>query len=74
MLQGESVMDNAEWKKDGGPVCGNCRQEYFRGRDGLCYRCWEKENEFEIRDHVGLLSLVDRTVIMKIARKTKTRS
>lgn len=64
-------MGDSQWEKGRGEVCRNCGRRYFRGRDGLCYRCWEKENEFAIRDPGGLLSLVDESVIMKIAKKSR---
>ena len=60
-----------EWENCAGAVCKGCGKEYFRGRDGLCYGCWEKENEFEIRDKTGVLSLLPKSVIMEIVHLSR---
>lgn len=61
MRQGERV----------GPICSKCGEEFFRGRGGLCYSCWEKENEYEIRDKAGILSLLPKSVIMDIVHLSR---
>jgi len=60
-----------DWEKSQGAICRNCGRETFRIRDGLCYSCWEKENEFEYRGSPEALSFLPRDVIMEIARKPK---
>jgi len=60
-----------EWENCAGVVCKGCGKEYLRGRDGLCYGCWEKENEFEIRDKAGILSLLPKSVIMDIVHPSR---
>lgn len=64
----------ADWGKAAGVICRKCGREVFRSRDGLCFSCWEKENEFEIRDKSGILNLLPESVIMDIvhlARREK---
>jgi len=60
-----------EWENCAGIVCKDCGREVFRSRDGLCMSCWEKENEFEIRDKTGVLSLLPKSVIMDIVHLSK---
>ena len=60
-----------DWEKAAGVICLNCKQEVFRSRDGLCMDCWEKANEFEIRDKAGVLQFVPVSVIMAIAHPAK---
>jgi|GEM_PF-1800283 len=53
-----------------GISCSNCGREVFRAKGDLCLGCWEKSNEFEIRDKTGAcLELLPLSVIMEIARK-----
>ena len=61
-------MNQADWEKAAGVKCGNCEREVFRIRDGLCIGCWEKANEFEIRDKTGILSVFPEDIIMAIVR------
>ena len=56
----------ADWGKAAGVICKKCGREVFRSRDGLCFSCWEKEHEFEIRDKAGILNLLPESVIMDI--------
>jgi len=60
-----------EWENCAGVVCRVCGREVFRSRDGLCMSCWEKENEFEIRDKAGILSLLPKSVIMEIVHPSR---
>lgn len=60
-----------EWENCTGVVCRVCGREVFRSRDGLCMSCWEKENEFEIRDKTGVLSLLPKSVIMDIVHLSR---
>jgi len=60
-----------EWENCAGVVCKNCGREVFRSRDGLCMSCWEKANEFEIRDKTGVLSLLPKSVIMDIVHPSR---
>ena len=53
-----------------GPICKHCGREYFRGRDGLCYACWEKENEFEIRVPEDVAIFLPQTVIRDIVHRS----
>ena len=70
-------VSDPDWDKAAGVVCSQCHTEVFRIRDGLCMACWEKENEFEIRDPEGVFSLLPKSVIMSIvhpSRKEKSSS
>ena len=67
-------VGQANWKKAAGVICSNCRREVFRSRDGLCIECWEKENEFEIRDKAGVLEFLPESVIMEIVHPAKKES
>ena len=60
-----------DWEKASGVICRDCNREVFRSRDGLCMSCWEKENEFEIRDKTGVLSLLPKSVIMEIVHPSR---
>jgi hypothetical protein len=64
-------MTDNDWMKAAGVVCSSCGQETFRSRDGMCMPCWEKANEFEVRDRTGALNLLPATVIMEIARPAR---
>ncbi|GAI53857.1 unnamed protein product [marine sediment metagenome] len=68
-----SRMSQADWEKAAGVNCSNCHCECFRSRDGLCIGCWEKANEFEIRDKAGILesSFIPEDVIMAIVRPAR---
>jgi len=64
------------WDKAAGLVCSTCGREYFRGRDGLCYSCWEekKDGEIEVRDTTGITNFLPMDIIEQIthqARKTQ---
>lgn len=61
----------ADWEKAAGIICRNCGRECFRARDGLCMECWEKENEFEIRDKTGIMDVFPKDVIMAIVRPAR---
>ena len=61
-------MRKDDWEKAAGVKCNNCGGEVFRIRDGLCIECWEKANEFEIRDKTGILAVFPEDVIMAIVR------
>ncbi|MBA7699622.1 hypothetical protein ES703_108321 [subsurface metagenome] len=61
----------AEWEKAAGVICKSCGREVFRSRDGLCMSCWEKENEFEIRDKSGILNLLPKSVILDIVHPSR---
>lgn len=60
-----------DWDNAAGVTCRNCNGEVFRSRDGLCMSCWDKENEFEIRDKAGILNLLPKSVIMSIVHPAK---
>ncbi len=64
----------ADWGKAAGVICRKCGREVFRSRDGLCFPCWEKENEFEIRDKAGALEFLPESVIMEIVHPAKKES
>ena len=64
-------MNRADWEKAAGVTCDNCHREVFRSRDGLCMDCWEKANEFEIRDKTGLLEVFPKDVIMAIVHPSR---
>ena len=64
-------MTDRDWETAAGVVCSNCGREVFRSRDGLCMECWEKANEFEIRDRAGVLSFLPASVFMAIARPAR---
>ncbi len=61
------------WKKAAGPICGSCGKEFFRGRDGLCYPCWEAKVEAnpEIRDQTGLLAWLPKEVLKQITHPSR---
>jgi len=61
----------ADWVNAAGVICRSCKREVFRSRDGLCMSCWENENEFEIRDKTGILSLLPKSVIMDIVHLSR---
>jgi len=61
----------ADWDNAAGVICRNCGREVFRSRQGLCFPCWEKENEFEIRDEAGILNLLPKSVIMSIVHPSR---
>ncbi len=67
-------MSRADWEKAAGVICGNCKSEVFRTRDGLCIECWEKANEFEIRDKAGALNMLPVSVILEIVHPIKKES
>jgi len=60
-----------DWERAAGEICSQCGREYFRGHDGLCYDCWEKKNEFEIRDKAGALAFLPESVIFDIVHPAK---
>ena len=64
-------INRADWEKAAGVICDNCHRECFRTRDGLCIECWEKANEFEIRDKTGILEVFPKDVIMAIVRPAR---
>ncbi|GAJ11100.1 unnamed protein product [marine sediment metagenome] len=66
-------MTQDDWEKAAGVICSNCHCECFRSRDGFCIGCWEKANEFEIRDKAGVLesSFITEDVILAIVRVRK---
>ena len=66
-----STMSEADWNLAAGIVCSNCGHEVFQSRDGLCMSCWEKANEYEVRDLSGALNLLPVSVIMEIARSAR---
>ena len=66
-----ATMSEADWNLAAGVVCSNCGHEVFQSRDGLCMPCWEKANEYEVRDRSGALNLLPASVIMEIARPAK---
>lgn len=59
------------WVKAIGVFCSNCGHEVFQSRDGLCMNCWEKANEYEVRDKVGAVNFLPMSVIMEIARPAR---
>ena len=67
-------MSQTHWEKAAGVICGNCGREAFRTRDGLCIECWEKANEFEIRDKAGVLEFLPEGVIMEIVHPAQMES
>ena len=66
-------MSQSDWEKAAGVICKNCGREVFRTRSELCIECWEKANEFEIRDKAGILesSFIPEDVIMAIVRPAR---
>lgn len=64
-------INRADWDKAASVRCRNCGREVFRIRDGLCIGCWEKANEFEIRDKAGALQFLPEDVIMAIVRPAR---
>ena len=66
-----STMSETDWNQAADVVCSNCGQEVYRSRDGLCMPCWEKANEYEVRDRAGALNLLPAAVIMEIARPAR---
>ena len=66
-----SAMSEADWNQAAGVTCSGCGQEVFKSRDGLCMQCWEKANEYEVRDRAGVLNLLPAAVIMDIARPAR---
>ena len=62
-----------DWERASGVVCSNCKREVFRSRNGLCMRCWEEANEFEIRDKVGAFNLLPQSVIMSIVHPSRKK-
>lgn len=63
----------SNWDKAAGPVCSTCGKEYFRGRDGLCYSCWEikKDNEIEVRDTTGITQFLPMDIIEQITHPAR---
>lgn len=66
--------DGHNWEKAAGVNCNGCGKESFRARDGLCYSCWEKANEYEIRGSPELVGFLGQSVIMEIARPARKNS
>jgi uncharacterized OB-fold protein len=64
-------MRRDDWDKAAGVICSNCGREVFRTRSELCYECWEKANEFEIRDKTGILEVFPKDVIMAIVHPSR---
>ncbi len=60
-----------EWEACTGIICKSCGKEVYRSRDGLCMRCWETANEFEIRDKAGVLEFLPMDIIKGIVRPAK---
>ena len=61
----------SDWDKAAGVVCGNCKREVFRSRDGLCMACWEQANEIELRDRTGITNWLPMNIINQITHKAK---
>jgi len=61
------------WEKGAGGVCESCGNEYFRGRNGLCYSCWEieKDNEIEVRDTTGITNFLPMDIIKQITHQAR---
>lgn len=60
-----------DWLASTGIICSKCGREVFRALDGMCPACYEKTNEFEIRDTAGALKLLPQTVISRIVHKSR---
>ena len=61
------------WERAAGGVCSDCGREYFRGREGLCYSCWEnkKDNEIEVRDTTGITNFLSMDIIKQITHQAR---
>lgn len=64
---------NDNWEKAAGAICSNCSREYHRGREGLCYSCWEqaKDNEIEVRDTTGITNFLPMDIIKQITHQAR---
>jgi len=62
-----------DWDRSAGLVCSNCGKEYFRGRDGLCYSCWEekKDNELDVRDTTGITNFLPMDILEQITHQAR---
>ena len=67
-------MNRADWEKTAGVICSVCGREVFRTKSDVCVECWEKANEFEIRDKAGVLEFLPESVIMEIVHPIKKES
>ena len=59
------------WEKSKGEICSQCGKEYFRGRDGMCYSCWEqmKDNEVVFVDKTGITNWLPMEIIEQITHQ-----
>ena len=64
-------MPEDRWDRAAGVICKQCGREVYQSRDGLCMRCWEKANEFEIRDTCGICEIMPLSTIMAIVHPAK---
>ena len=64
-------LTEIEWLASTGPTCSECGKEFFKGRDGMCMPCWEKEHEFEYRVPEEFGSLIPMSVIKDIVHKAR---
>lgn len=62
-------LKERDWQAATGVTCRNCSREVYRSRDGLCFPCWNKINDLEIRDNSGVLNLIPLDVVMSICKK-----
>jgi hypothetical protein len=63
----------SNWEAAHGLICSQCKREVYRQRGGLCLRCWEEANEFEIRLGQGISAPVDPAVLKEILVVRKER-
>ena len=66
-----STRNKTDWERGAGLLCKSCGREYFRGRDGLCYPCWEQVNEIEIRDNTGITKWLPMNIIKQITHRAR---
>lgn len=62
-----------EWESGAGLICTVCGREYFRGRDGMCYRCWEneKDKEVEVQDKTGITNWLGMDILQQITHQAR---
>lgn len=71
MVSHGRLKGRQNWNHARGGICQQCGAEYFRGRDGLCYQCWEGKNELEVRIPGDLDGFLPMSVLQEIVHPSR---
>ncbi len=63
-----------EWMAATGEICIVCGQEFQRGRDHMCMKCWEavQNNKITVEDKTGMLDYFGENILQQITHKSKS--